>query len=561
MMGTMRKLAFALTAAALLLPAAASAATVSVTETTGAQNHAKLSFEAAPAEANDLHIVPVSESADYLQIRLIDDGAAIEPGAGCSGGGSPGALVFCTVHKANPSQYENCTKAGCTYVPGSLWELAMSVTLGNGGSRLEASFPEPPMVNYVKAPPTSVTIQPGSGDDTLFTGGGEEKIESSQGNDTIRAGAEDDEYLGGPVPDGADDVSLGAGHNVVDYRQRTSPVFFHDDYVANDGGPGEGDRIYGVVAVFWGGSGNDVLEGPPYSYPSREVFLGGPGNDLLVGSEGDDLLRGEAGDDRLIGKGGNDELVELPGEESGNDFADGGPGNDEIALAGGDDRAEGGPGEDEIDLGPGNDSGEGGADGDFLRGGEGDDQLAGGEGGDRLLGDRGHDTLEGGVGADRIVAGTAVQEVWKSHFLNSPGPIENEPDRVDCGAGTGDKATVDQTDSASGCESAQRVQMLEVLGVFQARGRLEAQLQYVVRHPGFITLTSSGLRPRRQKDDAKFGGFTHRLFLHPTGRVKRKLNQTGHARVPIKVSFRWGGGHKTVVKKTIRLVSPHPIPG
>lgn len=521
----MQKPALALTAVALLLPGAASAATVSVTEVTGAQNHAKLSFEAAPAEANYLTLTVASESADHYQLQLLDKGAAVNPGGGCSGGGAPDTPVFCTIHKPNPSQYENCTKAGCTYIPGSSWETTMSFTLGNGGSLVSVNPPPVlPVVNGVEAPPFSITVQPGSGNDMVIVGSGNSKIESSPGDDIIRTGIGDDEFFGGPVPDGADDVALGSGRNTVDYRQRTSTVEYHEDELANDGARGEGDLIADIT-VFWSGSGDDVIEGSSDIGPfapslAGKVFLGGPGNDLIVGSGGNDLLRGEEGGDR----------------------------------------AAGGPGKDEIDLGPGNDSGEGGADGDFLRGGEGDDHLTGGEGGDRLLGDRGHDTLEGGAGGDRIAAGTVVDEPWDSHFLNSPGPIENEPDRVDCGAGTDDKATVDKTDKAVGCESAQRVRMLELLGLFQARGGLEAQLQYVVRHPGFITLTSSGLRPRRQKDDAKFGGFAHSLFLHPTGRTRRKIDQTGHARVPIKVTFRWGG-HKTVVRKRIRLVSPHPIPG
>ena len=551
-------------AIAVLAPAAtAGAATVSVTETTDAQNYAKLNFEAAPAEANDLTVTVASESADHYQLRLLDNGAAVQPGAGCGGGGIAGVAVLCSIHKPHPSEYKECSKAGCTYLPGSFWETTMSFTLGNGGSRLDASsLPEPPEVNYTKGPPLSITVQPGSGNDTVLTAGGNDKIEPSLGNDTIRTGAGDDEFFGGPAPDGADDVDLGSGRNTADYRQRTSTVEFHDDSLANDGAPGEGDRIVNAT-VFWGGSGDDLIEGSTSPVPpvaGSKVFLGGPGNDLILGGEGNDLLRGQEGNDRIYGRGGNDEIEERAWEvASGNDFADGGPGNDEIILADGDDRAEGGPGNDEIELGPGNDSGEGGADGDLISGGEGDDHLAGGEGNDRLMGDRGHDTLEGGAGNDRIVAGTVAQEAWGMHFLNSPGPIENEPDRVDCGAGTGDKTTVDRTDSTVGCEVAQRVRMLEILGLFQANDGFDAQLQYVVRHPGFITLTSSGLLPRREKNEDKYYGSAARLFLHPTGWAKRKLKQAGHARVPIEVTFRWGG-HKIVVKKTIRLVSPHPIP-
>jgi len=553
--------------ATLALPASAVAATVSIAETPGYESLARLSFEATPAEADHLTVSVASESTDHYQLQLLDTTAAVEPGAGCSGGGAPGVAVTCQIHKPEPRQYSttNCTKAtGCPYQPGSFWETTMSFSLGDGGSALDASsLPPPPVTSNGSGPQIAITVAPGSGDDTILTAGGNDKIEPSLGSDTVRTSNGDDMFLGGLVPDGADDVDLGPGRNTADYRERKSSVEYHEDDLANDGAPGEGDRIVGT-STFWGGAGADVIEGSSSHAPLApgDAFVGGAGNDLLIGGEGDDVLFGGEGDDRLYGRGGADYLNEpLWGVEalaSGDDFADGGGEADEIHLGYGDDRAEGGGGSDRIDLGPGADSGEGGADGDFLRGGEGDDRLAGGEGGDRLLGDRGHDTLEGGAGDDRIAAGAVAQEPWGYLFLYSPGPIENEPDRVDCGIGGDDRATIDRTDTVIGCDEARRLRLLETFGVFQTDGLVSAQLQYEVRKPGLVTLSSSGLQPQHQKDDSQhYYSSTGRLLLDPVGRTRRKLARTGSARVRVRVALHWGGGRKTVRHRVLRLLAPH----
>ena len=553
------RLALASVAArALALPAfAAAAAKVAVVETPGFESTAKLSFEADPAEANHLTVNSISSAGTGYELQLFDSAAALEAGSGCLGGGPPGNAVFCQIHKPQPAQYENCTKNGCTYVPGSHWVSTLRFTLGDGGSILDASALPQPVVEGDSATALGISVAGGAGDDTIITASGDDTVESSPGDDTVGTGAGNDVLLGGPAPDGADDVDLGPGRNAAEYRERKAAVEYHEDNLANDGALGEGDRILGAQ-VFWGGAGNDTIEGasPPAPRTPGDAFVGGAGNDLLIGGEGEDVLFGGIGDDRLDGRGGNDYINEPTfGEEapaSGNDFASGGPGDDEFRLSYGNDHAEGGPGADRIELGAGDDSGDGGADGDFLRGEEGDDLLAGGEGGDRLIGDRGVDTLEGGEGDDRIAAGAVVSEPWESLFVFSPGPIENEPDRVDCGPGS-DKATIDKTDTAGGCEPARRVRLLETFGVFQAQGPLEAQLQYEVRRPGLVTLSSPGLRRRRQKDDARYSSFTHRLLLHPIGRAKRRLSRTGRVTIPLTVTFHWGGGHRSVQHRTVRL--------
>jgi Ca2+-binding RTX toxin-like protein len=72
---------------------------------------------------------------------------------------------------------------------------------------------------------------------------------------------------------------------------------------------------------------------------------------------------------------------------------------------------------------------------DRLDGRSGDDILSGGRGDDILIGGAGEDTIRGGPGDD-------VARTWQ----------DGSPDRVDCGAGDGDRAIVDATDTTVACE-------------------------------------------------------------------------------------------------------------
>lgn len=91
----------------------------------------------------------------------------------------------------------------------------------------------------------------------------------------------------------------------------------------------------------------------------------------------------EGGDDTLNGSDGDD-------------YAEGGTGNDNMILRAGHDLAYGGEGADRIDAGIGFDT---------VYGGTGDDTLTGNGGNDILHGDDGDDDLSGGSGADLIYGG------------------------------------------------------------------------------------------------------------------------------------------------------------
>jgi RTX calcium-binding nonapeptide repeat (4 copies) len=164
---------------------------------------------------------------------------------------------------------------------------------------------------------------------------------------------------------------------------------------------------------------------------------GGDGDDVMTVSFGD--VDGGEGDDALIGEegegGGGDDvlLVRLGRGDAGDDVLRcptsllcnmrGGPGNDFLFGGGAQNLL----------------FGEGGR--DLLHGRGGDDQLRGGPGNDRLVGGAGRDVLGAGAGADRLEARE-----------NRSAGEKLRRDRVDCGSGRRDRATVDRRDRVRRCE-------------------------------------------------------------------------------------------------------------
>ena len=125
------------------------------------------------------------------------------------------------------------------------------------------------------------------------------------------------------------------------------------------------------------------------------------GDDYINGGKGNDLIFGGMGEDTIVGGTGNDIIF----GNAGADIVDGGTGGDTIYGEEGDDILDGGEGGDFLSGDEGDDTLEGGAGDDHIEGGEGDDTVDGGEGNDLILGDAGDDHLEGGAGADSIDGG------------------------------------------------------------------------------------------------------------------------------------------------------------
>lgn len=117
-----------------------------------------------------------------------------------------------------------------------------------------------------------VTVNGGSGNDTLTGGSGDDTLVGSYGNDTIE---------GGP---GSDTASY-LGHN--------SSVNASLNGAADDGASGETDNIGASVENLTGGSANDILRGGS----GNNRLDGGSGNDVLIGNLGNNVLDGASGSD------------------------------------------------------------------------------------------------------------------------------------------------------------------------------------------------------------------------------------------------------------------------
>ena len=147
-------------------------------------------------------------------------------------------------------------------------------------------------------------------------------------------------------------------------------------------------------------AGDDYLDGGS----GNDKLFGGAGDDYLDGGMGNDSLYGEAGDDELIGGDGNDKLWGDLDNAAFNQDQQIAETHGTLSLfnreySDGFDVA----GDDILDGGNGDDELHGNDGNDTLQGGAGVDVLYGGEGADVLDGGEGNDTLVGGEGNDTYI--------------------------------------------------------------------------------------------------------------------------------------------------------------
>ncbi|MCL4186342.1 MAG: calcium-binding protein [Rhodobacteraceae bacterium] len=232
-------------------------------------------------------------------------------------------------------------------LPGSAGDAARDDAGGGGGGDGDGDGDGPPV----------------AGGDGLMVGG--------DGNDLLAGGRLKDQLYG---RGGHDLIGGGDGNDTL------------------DGGDGS-DTLHGGAGddLCIGGAGNDSIDGDI----GDDTLLGGDGDDRLNGQDGDDWLDGGAGNDALIGGPGADTLT---GGE-GDDTLAGGQDGDTLSGGLGQDLLFGDDGDDVISgvvLGPGGDGPPVDLDGqDFLNGGNGNDTLVGGA----------DDVLNGGAGADLFAVG------------------------------------------------------------------------------------------------------------------------------------------------------------
>lgn len=212
----------------------------------------------------------------------------------------------------------------------------------------------------------------------LFGDEGQDVLFSERDARTLFFGGAGDDVISGGAAQ--DSINGGDGFDLVDYSDRSAPVFVDLSEPGDAGETGEHDL---VVAV--------------------EDVIGGTGDDHLVGSDADNVLDGGPGADSLFGGAGQDAADYSKRLAAVSAVADGTPssGNADDGVSGRRDTIA----EDIEDL----------------LGGAGDDQLVGNAGANSLFGLGGDDVLDvsgDGVLADSLSCGegtdTAVADVLDS---------------------------------------------------------------------------------------------------------------------------------------------------
>ena len=270
----------------------------------------------------------------------------------------------------------------------------------------------------------------GAGDDRLYGQGGWDRLQGGSGNDFLNGGTGLDiaDYSDGKagisitLGTGSTTVNLsaaGLGTDTLEGMDGLIGTSYSDTLIGYDGDGKDADGS-AYTNYIDGGAGSDFIDGKTGS----DFLFGGSGADTIIGgvwdsdmgvtlSSGRNSAEGGTVDDRIFGGTGNDVIY---GDDTlgtstlgGNDYIDGGDGDDSIVAGGGMDTIYGGAGNDTI---YGDDvagtSTSGGA--DFIDAGIGNDSVVAGYGNDTVIGGRGDDTVEGGAGNDIIygddVAGT-----------------------------------------------------------------------------------------------------------------------------------------------------------
>ncbi|MFM4886742.1 type I secretion C-terminal target domain-containing protein [Aeromonas veronii] len=164
--------------------------------------------------------------------------------------------------------------------------------------------------------------------DTVYTYGGDDRVEAGRGNDHVEAGRGNDVvYLG---DSGSNPPDLSKAIDFVTADVATITLRPADGVAREDGdlipakasvnwgdvaqGAQGNDFLFGEdgVDLLFGGSGNDYLDGGK----DRDFIRGGSGDDVILGGAGSDYLRGEEGADTFLWQQGDDASVQGSGNSN-----------------------------------------------------------------------------------------------------------------------------------------------------------------------------------------------------------------------------------------------------
>lgn len=289
--------------------------------------------------------------------------------------------------------------------------------------------------DFVSGGPGADIIEGGAGRDVLFGRGGDDRLWARERADlsTILEQTE-----GAPNSE-ADLVSGTAGNDLVVGWSGNDALLGGGGHDVMVGGAGDdnilGDRVAGEVNLeTWSISRQVTTDGQgnvtertltPTGFlflqdesPDHDLVMAGAGADWVLTEAGEDYIDGGSGADYLVGGTEGDAIVGADGADEilgdgdstsaslpwyadpalhGNDYLDGGAGNDKLIGGGRDDNLRGGD-DNDLMFGDANSLAVQYHGADFLFGEAGDDDMIGGGGEDVLYGGDGIDRMDGDSG-------------------------------------------------------------------------------------------------------------------------------------------------------------------
>ena len=159
----------------------------------------------------------------------------------------------------------------------------------------------------------AVTLSGAAGADTITGGSGNDVLNGGDDDDTVSGGAGDDTFIenapSGGGPTGNDSYTGGAGKDTVDYSQRNSTIWIHNDGMSVNGdvAESENDIIMTDVERFIGGIAADNFQ----TGSEDDELVGGQGDDTLWSGDGNDVVEGNSGTDDIdCGAGDGDICID-----------------------------------------------------------------------------------------------------------------------------------------------------------------------------------------------------------------------------------------------------------
>lgn len=156
-----------------------------------------------------------------------------------------------------------------------------------------------------------VTIDAGSGNDTIIGSLGNDRIDLGSGNDVVSGGDGDDTFLA-RTGVGVDSVNGGIGYDRIVATAASTNItlssFTSVEEISSGGFAGV--KMTGTALA-------DIIDLSGVLLSGIDSVSGGAGNDSIIGSAGGDRLLGGTGIDTLTGGAGNDVFAYLTSSESG----------------------------------------------------------------------------------------------------------------------------------------------------------------------------------------------------------------------------------------------------